>query len=314
MEQWTDLDRKTKTLEGSKFTPNADNVALLSQKLDDYRDKFSTLQRVLLDKKLQEDETPITETEFQAKLKERTKAVAQKAGRMTELPKDFALSFEEYTGTLPASPEVAAKLNVQLDVTEKLVNTLLEAGVKSIDSLERTRLPEERGGAPAARTAPAPAPAPAHGAAHGPAKPAVAFTSIPVVDRHPIKCVFTCDQGPLQNVMNNLANPAKTPQFLAVRQLHVENTKPEAPTKDDIKQLIKPPGSAATPPPRTTEKTVSTIRTVPVATPAEKDAAEIMGGESLKVYLEVDYLRFRKPEEVSATPAPKIPAPAAPKR
>ncbi len=141
-------------------------------------------------------------------------------------------------------------------------------------------------------------------------KPAVAFTSIPVVDRHPIKCVFTCDQGPLQIVMNNLANPAKTHEFLAVRQLHVENAKPEAPTKDDIKQLIKPP-SAATPPSQTTDKPATTIRTVPVATPAEKDSAEIMGGESLKVYLEVDYLRFRNPEEVAAAPAPKAPAPAA---
>ncbi len=92
MDEWTELDHKTTTLEGSKFTPNAENVALLGQKLDDYRDKFSTLQKVLLDEKLQEKVKPITETEFQAKLKDRIKAVTQKAGKMTELPEGFSLA------------------------------------------------------------------------------------------------------------------------------------------------------------------------------------------------------------------------------
>jgi hypothetical protein len=206
-----------------------------------------------------------------------------------------------------------------LDVTEKLVSTLLEAGVRSIDSIERTRLPTERGGSAAATPAPTPPPA-----GNKKAKPLPVSFAAPVVDRHPIKIVFTCDQGPLQKVMNNLANPAKTPQFLAVRQMHVENTKQEAPTKEEIKALIKPAGESTTaseappePAPSTGGKSViAAVRTVPVVKPAPKDAAEIMGGEMIKVYLEVDYLRFRKPDaEDAANPAPKAPAPApAPRR
>ncbi len=157
MEKWSSLDRDAAKLENSKFTPNAENVALLAQKLEEYREKFNDAADGSAPPKLQEVVTPITETEFQAKLKERTRAVTQKAGKMTELPKDFALSFDEYTGSLPPNPDVAAELNVQLDVTEKLVNTLLEAGVKSIDSLERTRLPTERGGTATAKPATAPA-------------------------------------------------------------------------------------------------------------------------------------------------------------
>lgn len=296
MEQWTDLDQKATKLENSKFTPNAQNVAKLAEQLDEYREKFSLLQSVLLSEKLQQKKQPITETEFQAKLKERTRAVSQKAGKLTELPKDFALSFEEYTGTLPPSAEVAAELNIQLDVTEKFVNTLLEAGVKSIDSLTRTRLSTERAG-------PGPKPVPAPAAAGKKGQPVAAPLAEPVVEPHPITCVFTCDQGPLQSVMNNLSNPASTPQFLVVRQLHVENEKQEAPTKEEVKTKIKPQGF--TPPAPSPDKLPGAKRSVPTVTPLPADAAEIMGGEMIKVYMEIDYLRFRQPPEGTAAPAPK---------
>ena len=97
MEQWTELDHRAAGLENSKFTPNEANVAQLAQKLGDFRDKFNTLQKVLLSPNLQQPVKPITETEFQAKLKERTRAMTQKAGKNTDFPKDFALSFDEFT-------------------------------------------------------------------------------------------------------------------------------------------------------------------------------------------------------------------------
>ncbi len=41
--------------------------------------------------------------------------------------------------------------------------------------------------------------------------------------------------------------------------------------------------------------------------PAKADAAEIMGGEDLRVYMEVDYIRFRKPpaDDAAMAPAPR---------
>jgi hypothetical protein len=301
-EEWVALDQKAAKLENSKFTPNAENVKKLGQNLDEYRSKFELLQQVLLSSKLQREIKPISETDFQARLKERTRAVVQKAGKITELPKDFALGFDEYTASLPPSAEVAAELNVQLDVTEKLVNTLLDAGVKSLDSLERTRLPTERGGV---GKTPAPPPPPPRPVNRNQRNVPVAPTVAAVVDRYPIKCVFTCDSGPLQNVMNSLANPSVTPDFLAVRQLHVENEKKEAPTKDEVRQIIQTPGLQA--PPSTGEKKVSTEE-IPPALPQKRDAAVILGGESIKVYVEVDYLRFRQPkadEAAAPAPAPK---------
>lgn len=308
-DSWTDLDQKTTRLENSKFTPNAENVKLLGQNLDEYRDKFALLQQVLLSKKLQKEVKPITETDFQARLKERTRAVVQKAGKITEMPKDFALGFDEYAASLPPSPEVAAELNVQLDVTETLINTLLEAGVKSVDSLERTRLPTERG-ATSARTPPPPPPPPRANTGNRNQRPVapVVPATVAVVDRYPIKCVFTCDSGPLQNVMNSLANPAVTPDFLAVRQLHVENEKKEAPTKDEIRQILQDRNAAPTPPsppPTAGGKGAPPSKEIPPAIPQKKDAAVILGGEMIKVYLEVDYLRFRQPAAEGATaPAP----------
>ena len=201
---------------------------------------------------------------------------------------------------------MAAELNVQLDVTETLINTLLEAGVKSVDSLERTRLPTERGGAGKTPTPPPPPPKPVNkNQKQAPVAPTVAA----VVDRYPIKCVFTCDSGPLQNVMNSLANPAVTPDFLAVRQLHVENEKKEAPTKDEIRQILQQDRTAAptppSPPPTAGGKGAPPSKEIPPAIPQKKDAAVILGGEMIKVYLEVDYLRFRQPAaEGAAAPAP----------
>ena len=315
-DEWTDLDRKATALENSKFTPNADNVALLGQKLDEYREKFSDLQTVLLSERLQQKPKPISETDFQARLKERARAVVQKAGKVTDLPKDFALGFDEYTASLPVNADVAAKLNVQLDVMEKFVNALLEAGVKSVDVLERTKLPEEQRGA-ATTGAPAPKPPTPPKPLPGQKKPAgpapVVVTA--VVDRYPIKCLFTCDSGPLQAVMNSLANPAKIHDFLAVRQLHVENEKKDAPSKDEVRnELRSDRGDAAPPREAPTPKGKEASMEIPPAIKQKKDAASIMGNEAIKVYMEVDYLRFRD-SAADGTPAPGAAAPApAPKR
>jgi len=293
MEQWGGLDKSTAGLENSKIYPSEANMKALTEKITDYRDKFLLLQTALENQ--QQEAKPISETDFQAKLKERSRLAAAKAAKQaTTLPKEFALSFEEYTTSLPTSPESAQELNVQLDVTEKLVNTILDAGVKSIDTLERTRLPSEKGGTPVVKPV---APAPSNKKKDKNAAPLVVVAS--VLDRYVIKCSFTCDSGPLQNVMNNLADPKKTPQFLAVRQLNVQNTKQEAPTKEEIKGLLTRTNQEASqeaPPPAPKTTAPNAPRLVPVVKKAAPDAAMIMGGEDLKVYMEVDYIRFRKLE------------------
>src|SRR5438552_794918 len=72
---WDSMSQKTTAMENSKVYPSPGNVKALDQKITDYRDKFLTLRKVLLDPKLQQPVKPLSETEFQAKLKERAKAV-----------------------------------------------------------------------------------------------------------------------------------------------------------------------------------------------------------------------------------------------
>lgn len=291
-EEWDSMSQRTTTMENSKVYPSAANVQSLEQKITDYRDKFFTLRKVLLDPKLQRPVTPMSETEFQAKVKERAKAVGQKAKESgVTLPKSFAVGVEEYSDTLPLNAEAAAELNVHLDVLEKFIMTLVEAKVTSLDDLQRTRLTVEKA------KGPAPAQAPPSRQNRGVAAAPVATADL-VLDRYTIKCTFTTDQGPLQAVMNNLSNAAKTPDFLAVRLMRVENEKTDAPTREEIRvpQQNNPVNEAPAPPKTGDGKSpASSNPIIAPPKPQPPDARSIIGSESLKVYLEVDYIRFRQP-------------------
>lgn len=289
--EWDSMSQRTTTMENSKVYPSAANVQSLDQKITDYRDKFFTLRKVLLDPKLQQPVTPMSETEFQAKVKERAKAIDQRAKELgVSLPKSFAVGVEEYSDTLPPNAEAAAELNVHLDVLEKFIMTLVEAKVTSLDELQRTRLAVEKTKGPA----PAPAPVPAK-QKRGVAAAPVA-TAEQVLDRYTIKCVFTTDQGPLQAVMNNLSNAAKTPDFLAVRLMRVENERTDAPTKEEIKfPQQNNPAPEPPAPPKTGDAKAPASNIIAPPRPQPPDARAIIGFENLKVYLEVDYIRFREP-------------------
>jgi len=290
-EEWDTMSQRTTTMESSKVYPSAANVRMLEQKINDYRDKFFTLRGVLLDPKLQRVVTPMSETEFQAKVKERAKAVDQKAKELgVILPKSFALGFEEYSDTLPLNAEAAAELNVHLDVMEKFIMTLIEAKVTSLEDLQRMRLTLEKAKGPA--TPPATTGRQKKGVAAAPVA-----TAEQVFDRYTIKCTFTTDQGPLQAVMNNLSNAAKTPDFLAVRLMRVENEKTDAPTREEIRapQQSNPMNEAPAPPKTDDGKSPAASNAILPPKPLPPDARAIMGSENLKVYLEVDYIRFRQP-------------------
>lgn len=306
VEKWKTTSENVKRLKSAKLYPDPANVAAKEKMVAEYADKVNLLRATLLDSKVQQAVKPISETEFQAKLKDRANTVKRLAeGSQVLLPADFALGFDEYTGSLPRTPEVAADLNIHLDVMEKLITSLIQSGVKSVDMLERTKLPNEKAAVAAPVVAPKATKAKPNSKAKNKTIITAAAAAEPVLDRYPIKLMLTTDQGPFQNLMNTLANPSKLPHFLVVRQLRVENEKLDGPLKSEIRisrdtvstETSAAPAAAPSGAPAGTQVIVP-----PKAAP--KDAITIMGEEKLKLYLEVDYIRFRPAAEVEETATP----------
>lgn len=276
-------------LRGASLSPSQENVDEKSAKVKEYEAQVDNLRDVLLSH--QTAPAPMAENDFQAKLKQRITSVKADASRaQVDLPStEFALGFDEYTASLPKTPQVAGELSLHLDVANFIVGTLINAGIRRLDTFERAKLPSESKN-------PAQA-APVHNALHpGPANnrgrmAAAAAPAAPSVEYYPIKLTMTCDQAPLQLLLNKLAdpNPKIMPYFMIVRQVRIENEKSEAPLKDEIKSKLQNVGSLEAAG-GTTKPAVGNG-----AVPAKPDAVTVMGQELLHVYLELDYVRFATP-------------------
>ena len=105
--------------------------------------------------------------------------------------------------------------------------------------------------------------------------------------------------------MNDLSNPAKTPDFLAVRLMRVENEKTDAPTKEEIR-APQTTMTDVTPPAAPTRRRgrQGHERRIPIIPPKplQADARTIIGAENLKVFIETDYIRFRSLPRSRAPP------------
>lgn len=309
MEEWSKNDGAIATLKGKKVFPNQENSEAREAEVSAYGDKVDSLRSALLSEKVQQPIKPMSQTEFQAKLKERATAVVQMAKSADiALPADFALGFADYTNNVPRSPEVAAELGVHLDVMERLITTVLQSGVKSVELFERTKLPnEDRPVEPKPSAVRKPADKPKKKEGKSKSKRAAITeeqAAEPVLDRYPVKLIVTTDQTPFQNIINTLCDPVKMPHFLVVRLVRVENERQDGPSREEIARKKNPEVSLEqTPDPTTPGGAAAASKVAP-------DAVTIMGEEKLKVYLEVDYVRFRKPAsateeatEVSSTAA-----------
>lgn len=306
-EEWDTAVGDIKRLEGERLYPNAENAAEKEKLVTEYSEQVNLLRGALLLPAVQKEIKPLSETEFQALLKDRVNAVRAAATDKMTLPGEFALGFGEYTASLPRSAQVAAELGVHLDVMEKLVTAFIDSGVTSLDSFDRAPLSIEKG-------EPAPPPQAATPARNNrnnrnnrnaKGKKTLiteAAAAEPVLDRYTVKAFLTTDQAPFQAVMNTLSDPAKMPDFLVVRLLRVENEQAEGKLKEEVRSATRPmsvegevdasvPDAAAA---------ADGARTITAPTPLPKDAVPIMGEEKLKVYLEIDYVRFRPAVEEGA--------------
>ena len=309
------LSGKIVTMEKAKLYPNEENVQAKEEKVTAYEEEVGRLGAVLLN--LQKDVTakPITDTDFQGKLKQRIVEFREKAaGTKTALPKEFAFAFDTYTRSLPQQA-ATQDLNDYLDGVDAIVSAALDSGVKSIDVLQRTDLAVEKGAASPKHQPKKAPPPPAKvikkkakkGAKAAPVvKAPVEITQ--VVEKRTVTMDITTDQVPLQSLLNTLASATRMKHFTVLRILRVENEKLEGPPssahqrsdKDLVTPSVEP--AAPTPPPTADGAAPAAPKVEVIEAPkaAPQDARKVLGGELLKAHLEIDLIRFLEPESGAA--------------
>jgi hypothetical protein len=233
------------------------------------------------------------------------------SGKPTKLPSESSLGFADYTSSLPKSAAIAQELSEYVDATEAVVRVFIDSGVESVDTFERSLLASEKGETAAPPSVPvAPSKAGKAGVAGKGRAPVATKAVAEMVERRTLTFTLTCDQGPLQKVLNRLASPSEMPYFAAVRLLRVENEKNEGPLRAAVTLELNKSKSAAVdaaaaevPQEQVVIGTdglpVAAAETAPKATgpakPGIKDAVGVMGQEKLKVYMEIDLIKFINP-------------------
>ncbi|MDB6120583.1 MAG: hypothetical protein JWO08_4364, partial [Verrucomicrobiaceae bacterium] len=301
---------KIAKMESSKLYPSEANVEAKEEKVSAYEDEVSKLGTVLLALQSEVASKPITDTDFQAKLKQR---IAEVRDRSKEaLPKDFAFGFNIYTSSLPPS-EATPDLNEYLDGVDSIVTAALDAGVKKIETISRSDLGVEKGaGKPKKVLAPAkPKAATTKSKKKGAKdnKPVKAPVEIAqMVERRLVTLDIEADQAPLQTFINTLASATLMKHFTVLRVLRIENERQEGPPSKaapttganglktlDSNGLVsaapveteKLPVEGAAPAPK--------VEVITAAKAAPPDAVKVLGGELLKAHLEIDLVRFLEP-------------------
>lgn len=280
-EEFDTVNMSIANLRSSELSPTPENLAAKQALVQDYQKIVGNLSLVLY--KLQPEDKPISNTDFQAKLKNRIAEIKKLGGN--KLPAEFNLSFDQYTSELPKSDQVASELSTYLDAIDEVVKLLLASGISSMDMLERSELPSEKG-----------LPAKDANASKSKSKNSLSKQAAPaavnITDRRQLKVVVRADQSALQTLLSKLASPSDMPFFTVVRLLRIENESQEGPPR----VAMSAPVSA----PTVTEGNAGAAPTEVVAAkaiqPAPVDSRVVLGKETLRAYLEIDLVKFLNPQ------------------
>jgi hypothetical protein len=275
-------------LKSAPLAPTPENLAQKQALMQEYGKAVESLSTVLY--KLQPEDKPTTNTEFQAKLKAKTADIKKEgAGR---LPGEFNLGFDQYTNELPKSDQVAAELSTYLDSVDQIVRLLLKSGVVSLISLERSQLPSEKGEPDKVQT-------PAKAKAKGPQTRAAAPQPASITERRKVQIMVRADQPALQTLLSALTSPSEMPFFTVARLVRIENEVQVGPPRtagllpiNDPTIVVEDPSAPPSPP-----------KPVPVGgQPAPIDSQVVLGRELLRAYIEIDLVKFLNPQ-TAATPS-----------
>lgn len=289
----TELDR----LERAPLSRTKENAAKKSDLVKTYVDQVQALNTSMMAWQMPLNESESNES-FQKKLNEAVKAAkANGISSQVKLPDKFDFGMDKYLAGFPV-PGTAPRLSAQLDSLIFLTNAAMGAGISSIDSLTRTELPFEseqaaestaapgtKGPKPVA--APKPKPGEKKPVAKG-APPAVDETA--VLERQPVTLTVTGKNHSVIALAEALANtsPAKmAPHFFVIRTLRVENQLKDGPPKTQTVEV----------------KEVEVTGADGKKTVIKHDAMYLLGNEQVKMYLDLDLVRFVA-EPVAPAPKP----------
>lgn len=269
--------QKLHALQDRSPFPNAQNLEKNRALVEQYKAQLDTL-RAQVQKMQAPAPAEVQPQKFQDDLRSAVSRVEEKAQNVgVELPKGFYLGFSQYANSLP-SEAAAPRLALQLRIIEKIVTSLIDFKVQSIDTLNRLPLPEESG------------------IVAGGLKPAEAKQpdSQPKgFEALPFDLAFTAEQGKVRVAFNSLLD---SDQFLIVRNLAMQNTaRVGPPVSRESATGIPPKAPAAAAVPGANTGGAAAARGVPSAN--ELDV--ILGRELVKASLRVEIIDFPKLSEAS---------------
>ncbi len=299
-------------LENKPLYPSKENLEKKAEAVEVYQKSVDALHAELA--VFQRPLREVEQTKFQAKLKGRIQQVVKEARRRgVSLPDGFSFGMPGYVNALP-SMEACPLLDYQLDAISSLCAVLIEKGVVSIESIDRSELSVE---VPES----------------GPGKKVQATEEKPIIERFPFEIVIKTKPDGLREFLNVISNPVPGKPFHIVRFVRIANEKqvgplrspmrlnnPSVPVEDDDMFAQEEPLENETDTNSDTAESqfsevfpLSEEPSLGENAGAEPiDSEFIMGKEKIEVYMKIELLRFQlpvvkkdtDPEEASNAAAP----------
>jgi len=259
-ESYTAAVAKLHGLQNKVPFPSEANLKALQAGLDSYSDRIQAFQSQLAKMKVPLDEK-ITPQQFQDGLRTAVNDIRAKAeAGGVGLPANFYFGFDQYQAQVP-SEQAAPALFRQFRVIQSIITRLVDFKVASVDSIVRPPLAEELSAQPAGQKKP--------------------DAQEPVLKKLPFDVSFTAEQGKFRVAFNSLLG---SDQFLIVRSVGIQNTNPQAPSKNGG-------GSGS----QTANNPFSPATDGAARGGAEKSMQVILGRELVKATLRLDMLDFAEP-------------------
>jgi hypothetical protein len=255
------------TVISSKPSPLPENLEAYNARVKALKAQIETFQKDLATIELKTE--PTTATGFQDKLKDAVAKVVARAGEMeTKLPDKFYLGFEEYQAIPPKDAAVPSLVR-ELRSLEIFMALLQQSKGAELKKIARAELPGEKKQAEA--------PKPEKG---GKGK---GDTDQKLVQKLSLQVEFVVSQEHFQNIFNGLVGNKQ--QFFVVRNIHLKNDKPDAPSKTVLPGAN--PGAVAP---------AADGTPAAAAAPERPKLEAIFGNEKLEVVLDLDIMDFAEPE------------------